>query len=311
MISYMELRCADQYTNRISYPGLSYAKEALEKTKKAFDDYNRLFKDTKIGITCSDNSEIEFEIKAANLCHCLGINHKNFMTAFWDNARRNVLGLDKDKYISAFEFLSVLLEKSDKILEYDANVRKSSKMLNYYKLSIKADIFNKLTGLFDGQFGCINFDESIYNNISNDTKKDGYVNKIFYFQSDEVICPYYMVGLVEDKYMDTTNFELSEQLKKTYTNPMTDIDIQKHVVRTIIAPINYADFFNNQGVVIPTQLIIDRNGELEKKEVSPTVKIAMLKDYRNLVAGTGITDNIDIYGDYTRNLLKESKQYKK
>ena len=68
---------------------------------------------------------------------------------------------------------------------------------------------------------------------------------------------------------------------------------------------------DNQEVVIPNQVIIDRNSILEKKETNTSTKIELLNQYKNLINRNGLPDNLNIYGDYIKVLKESSNNVKR
>ncbi len=85
----------------------------------------------------------------------------------------------------------------------------------------------------------------------------------------------------------------------------------KYVAETLIAPTNTKDFFNNQEVVIPTQILVTTEEKMEKKEASPSEKIALLNQYKSIIETYSIPSRINIYGDYESMLASSSVTKKK
>ena len=127
-----------------------------------------------------------------------------------------------------------------RILDYD-RMNSACKGLNYQRIGIKCDIFSKLANLSDFNYGCINFDKNIHDKENPEKPLGSQSSKFLYTPSDEVISPYFMMGIKPNNYYDG-----------------------KYIVETLIACDDPRRFFIGQEVVIPTQILTDDNGFLSK-----------------------------------------------
>lgn len=284
MVTLAELRYVSSYPNKIPYPGEDYALDVFSKVRKCYEEYNEFYRNRGYTITLSDNSELEFQIFEKNLCHLLGIDFKNIMQSFYQKQFRNsILGLSDDVRTSSYNMLETILEKVDKVIEFDSSI--NGKVFNYYKLGVKADIFLKLYNLENSNFGCISLNKDLNNNMSPLNRFNS--QKLLYFPSDEILSPYSMMGII--------------------SNDSSDEGIKIYSPETTFLPTNHVDFFGGNPVAIPTQILTTIAGEslsLNKKIASPEQKIALINDYNSLIQSNDLPNALDISGDYV-GLLKQ------
>ena len=285
MITKKELSYINTWPNKTPYPGADYCVKVLEKLVKCFELYNKKYLNRSYTIQFSNNEEINFEILEKNLCHMLGVDYKNINKEIFDFYREKVLGLEPFNAFSSYELLSTIIDRAEDVLNFDRNSL-SCFAINYYRVGIKCDIFSKLADLSKFNYGCINFDKDIF------TKENPYEvfsptsTKLLYAPSDEVVTPYFMMGLKNDN----------------------NTDEEKYIVETLIASENAKKFFAGQEVVIPTQILTDDNGILDKNLASPEEKIKLLREYENIVNAYGIQNGINIYGDYFSMLMSQREK---
>ena len=282
MITRKEMGYVNDWPNKIPYPGEEYCVKTLQKLKRCFELYNKKYLNRKYTIQFSNNEEIDFAIEEKNLSHILGVDYKNLMKDIFDWYRENILYVDPYTPISSYALLSQIIESIDSILEYDRSNR-ACMGLNYYRIGIKCDIFSKLSDLSKFNYGCINFSKDKYDRQFPDKTLYSQSTKFLYTPSDEVISPYFMMGIKPD------NNTLEE----------------KFIVETLIACDDPEKFFSGQEVVIPTQILTDDNGILDKKIASPSEKLKLLRIYQSIVNELGIENAINIYGDYYALLMSQ------
>ena len=317
MISKKELVNISAWANKVPYPGDDYAEETMEKLKLAEKLFRDIYENNKYNIILSNNEEIELEIKAKNLMHLLGIDYKNLLNDVFMEFRYNVLGMDPQEKPTSYQLLKAIIENSDKVIEYDKeNFDKALKRyvaLNYYRLSVKCDIFSKLGNLADFNFGVINFDKDKFLEKSGRDYFNARSTKYLYIPSDEPIAPYFLMGILPEENYPKYNEEGETLVSTQQDKEFDDIDAinRPYVVETTLAPDNIKPFFDDQKVVIPTYILKDSNKELNRIPARPSKKIALLKDYRSIVSTFEINDNIDIYSDYISSLLQEEQRIKK
>ena len=288
MITRKELGFVASWANRVPYPGLDYATIALEKLAEAIEYYNKYYNNKQYELVLSNGEQLSFEILNKNLCHLVGIDYKNLTGDYFTNYRQEVLKLD---YIpKSYELLQSIIANMDDVLKYDYDL--NGKTINYYRIMVKCAIFEKLSDFSRFNFGVINFDKDMYQQMSS-YQISSKSNKFLYVQSNEPSAPYFMMGILpEDK---------TDQI---------DNDQDKYVAETLIAPTNTKDFFNNQEVVIPTQILVTTEEKMEKKEATPSEKIALLNQYKSIIETYSLPNRINIYGDY-ENMLASSSVIKK
>ena len=85
----------------------------------------------------------------------------------------------------------------------------------------------------------------------------------------------------------------------------------KYIVETLIAPTNVDNFFNEQEVVIPTQILITTEEKMDKIEAKPNEKIALLNQYKSIINQYKFPNRLNIYGDYESMLVHQEQTYKR
>ena len=91
------------------------------------------------------------------------------------------------------------------------------------------------------------------------------------------------------------------------TYMINDNDVP-HIVETLIAIDNPKPFFQNQEVIIPTQILLDTNAKLNRFNADATRKKDLLKEYRNIITEYNLDNRINIYSDYFAMLSKEEEK---
>ena len=138
-------------------------------------------------------------------------------------------------------------------------------------------------------FGVINFDKNTYiNNSKRNINSNS--EKYLYVQSNEGVAPYFMMGIIPQN-----GFNAEDSTPK------------KYAVETLMAPVNADDFFREQEVVIPTQILVTTDKAMSRKEASPEDKIALLNQYRSIISTYGLNNRLNIYGDYEAMLVNDMK----
>lgn len=279
MISIKELQYVDLWANKIPMPGYEYSIAVLNEIKKCYEVYKARYKDKEYSMIFSNSEEIEFEIFAKNLCHMLGIDYNNIMGDYFKDYRLNVFKT-ASLNISSFELLELILENMQKVAELDNDIQNKAKVINYYKSAIKCEIFNKLSDFGKFNFAAINY--------HGDNENVDYNNqKLLFVASNETIAPYFMMCIKED------NREA----------------LGKYVVVSLFAPGNPIRYFENQEVIIPTQILISNNDNLTKLVATSEEKIGLLTLYASVITKYNIPNKLNIFGDYesTLNALSKAK----
>lgn len=311
MISKKELSYIGGWANRVPYPGDDYAEEAMEKLKIAEKLFREIYMNNKYNITLSNNEEIELEIKTKNLAHMLGIDYKNLSKDLFNDFRRDVLDLDSTEQLNSYILLQRIIENSNKVINFD-KTSEYLKILNYYKLSVKSDIFSKLGNLADFNFGCINFNKDEYLKNSGENRYSPNSTKYLYIPSEEPVAPYFMMGILQPQdYQTLTVGEEVIKEKDFFDENEIIITNKPYIVETSLAPDNIKPFFQNQEVVIPTQILKDTNKELTKITATPSQKKTLLKEYRSIITEYNLNNRINIYSDYLSMLSQEEQKVKK
>ncbi len=278
MISTKELEYVNAWPNKVPYPGTSYASEALDKLHHCVNLFMDNYEGKMFSLTRSDNTEIHFEILQKNICHMLGVDYKNLNSDYYKWYRVNVLGLNPNETLPSYEFLMTIFENFERVVEYDAT--NSYRALNYYKLAVKADIFSKFSNIERMDFHCINFDKEIFKN-ENNVSVSFNSNNLLCFPSDEMISPYYFLGLINNN------------------------DAESFVIETTFLPENFVNYIKGQEVTLPTQLLTNDDNILRKNINRPENKLKLMSDYVKLCSQYNLKYNMNISGDYAA-LLHEA-----
>ena len=297
MISRKELGYVSSWARKVPYPGDAYCEETMLKLKKAVELFNHYYNNTKYNITFSNNEEIELEILANNIAHMLGLDFKNLTSLQLSDFRKTILDIDPNQYITSYALLESIIENYEKVINFD-KTSEYLKALNYYKISVKSDIFSKLGDLANFKFGCINFDKDKFTDNA-DRHFNPRSNKFLYIPSDEAVSPYFLIGILQKDAQINIDEKDSEEIEVLNT---------PYIVETAFAPDDPKSFFKNQEVVIPTQVLKDNNKELIRVTATPTQKKDLLKEYRTIITQYNLDNRINIYNDYFSMLSEEEKK---
>lgn len=281
MISKKELQYVSSYASAVPFPGKNYAINVMEYLKKCLEIYKEVYADKTFSFIFSNGEEIDFSLLNRNLCHLLGVNFKSLTSDDAKETMEEVLGFKKDERKTSYEVLSRIIDRADDVINNDADFKKY-KIMNYYKSLAKSEMFLSLSAFDKFNFGCINFDKSTFaeNAQSNFTPAS---TKFLFTQSNEAVTPYFMMGL---KY---------------------DEGCCMYVPETLIAPDNYAKFFLNQELVLPTQILIDNMKNLNKISATNEEKLALLNLYKFIINTYKTNSRINIFSDY-ESILSGTKQ---
>lgn len=286
MISKKELSYVNAWPNRTPYPGDEYASEVLGQLKECLELFEQEYLNQVYNVSFTNNEEIEFQILDKNLCHILGVDYKNLSGDYFDDYRESVLNIKPGMIFGSYDLLNIIVSNLEKVFKYDA-INKANKAINYYRVAVKCAIFKKLADLSAFNYGCINFNKAVYNELYPNLPFGSNSTRLLYTDSNEIISPLFMMGLKQPENSDL------------------------YIVETLFSPEQAERFFNKQEVIIPTQIITDNNGILEKKLATPSEKIKLLKSYQSLIIANKFSNMINIYGDYYSMLMSQEKDEQK
>lgn len=282
MISRKELQYVNKKIGNVPYPGDDYAEQVMAELKEAHDLFKAQYNGKTYNMILSNGQEFPFSIMDKNLCHMLGIDGKSmFNSEYGREVASKVLGLDY--FVPTYEVLQRIIERSDDVID---NERKEGtyKFLNFYKTMIKCAIFKKMTTFKDFNFGFINFDKSKYDQNTTSSYYSPNSTSYIFMPSEEVLIPYFMVGFVKDN-----NSEF-------------------HVPETVIAPEDYYNFFIEQELLLPLQVLIDDNDSFTKWVSSPEELLKLINRYENIIAKHNTRSKINIYEAYKLALTQLASQ---
>lgn len=284
MVSSKELRYVNSWASKIPMPGVEYSSEVMNSIRECYEIYNKKYKDKQYSIIFSNGEEIDFEIMTKNLCHMLGIDYDNIKGDYFDIYRQEVFGISSDINFSSYDLLEMILEKADKIVEMDNDSSVSAKVVNYYKSCVKCAIFKKFSNFENFDFAAINY-------FGDNEKYDYSKQKMLFIPSNELVTPYFLMGIKQSD---------EEAIKGIY------------FVNSLVAPQNYINFFDNQEVIIPTQILISDNNNLKKINATADEKLRLLSLYKNIINQFSLPNKMNISGDYEvmLNEFTKVKKYK-
>ena len=283
MVSRKELEYVNLYARFVPFPGKNYAITTMEMLTKAYETYKKNYQNKSYSFIFSNGEEVSFQILEKNLSHLFGIDYRNLTSDVMRNATSSILGFDTFQTGGSDELLKRIIDRADEIIKNDSNPN-NYRILNYYRILIKCSAFSKLSTFEHFNFGCLNFDKSLY------IKPDGgdfkpASSKFFFVPSNEALTPYFMMGILP--------------------NNGTDI----YIPETIFAADDFGGMINNQTLLVPIQILINDNYELNKIVATPKEKLDILNLYKSIISTYRTSTFIDIFNDY-ENTLRESKELK-
>lgn len=307
MITRKELGYVGLWPKSVPYPGDIYAEETMEKLKQADQLFKNIYENNAYNITFSNNDEIELEIQARNLSHILGINYRHLYSEYMKEFVCNLLDIDSEKPLNSYLLLQKIIENSDKVINSD-KTNDSMRIMNYYKTSVKCDIFSKLGDITKFNFACINFDRNEFDkNAPYECKSNS--TKYLYIPSDEPVAPYFLMGILPHNPNNPNNPNYQNNNVQE-DEDYTEMRNRKYVIETSVAPEEVEYYFQNQEVVIPTQILKDSNKILERTTATPEQKMKLLKEYRSIITTYELSNRINIYSDYLSLLSQEESKIK-
>lgn len=281
MISEDELQYVDKFARMSPYPGDDYAIKTIDKLIDAITFFQKKYQDKEFKLILSNGEEIDFAIKSKNLCHLLGIDYKTFISDYMQSVREKVFDMVFYDQITSYDLLYEIIDRADEVIKNDRYKYNKHKILNYYKVFVKCSMFMKLSDFETFNFGFINFDKEIFRDS---TGKDLHLktNKIICAPNDQTLIPYYILGMFQD------------------------IQTNIFVPETLYVTKDFVDFFINQELLVPIQLLINNNKNNNFKNIiaTPKEKLNILKMYRYIIQEFQTYSYVNIYNDY-ENTLEE------
>lgn len=299
MITSKELQYVKSWASSTPMPGIDYSMNVLRKMEECYNIFNSKYRDKEYNIIFSNGEEIKLEILEKNLCHMLGVNYKNLTNEYFANYRKIVLKTETSN-ITSYELLGLLIEHAKDVAEYDNSTHKE-KAINYYKSGIKSTIFKKLSDFEQFNFGAINYDPK-------DNKYDYINQKLLFIPSNQAICPYFMMGIKKADNVSQDYITYTLLAPKEYQEAVIDNDTSEESEYDNNSAKNY---FDNQEVIIPTQILISDNNVLNKIQATPEEKMRLLTMYKSIITKYGIPNRLNIYGDYEAMLNDLDRTYQK
>ena len=271
MITLKELDNVSKFPRFAPFPGDDYAKETFKKMKEQLTLYEEYFKGKEYSIIFSDGEEIDFQILEKNMCHMLGIDYTYFFEGtYYNDFVTHVLGVNYKP--TSYEWAKLLLDASDAVINYDKNCS-GNKAINYFKCKIKCSIFEKLFELEEFNFGKL---------------QTGDDTKLLYTQSNEPISPYFCIRLKQENEGSTNR--------------------PNYIINSLLAPqVKDLGAHFDFEAAIPTQIMVDNNSVVSRKEASAKQKMALLYQYQSIILNYGHKDNLNVSGDYISYLQEASK----
>ncbi len=272
MITQKEMQYIDLWAQKIPMPGIDYSNLVMKNMKDCYDKFKEKYMNKEYTFIFSNGEEINFVILNINLCHLLGIDYNNIKGEYFDWYRKDVLHMTSSDF-SSFDLLEAIFEYSDKVIELDNSSNNKAKLINYYKSQIKCNIFNKLSDFEKFNFLAINYDP-------NDGKYDYENQKVLFIPSNEILYPYFMMGLK----LDTITLERE--------------GFRRFVPSTLFAMQECKKFFDDQEAMFPTKIFVSDDFKLNAYTASAEDKIRLLTMYKAIISKYGIINRLNISGDY-------------
>ena len=315
MITLKELKYVGCDANNTPMPGEEYSLEVLREIKQCYELYKEKYMNKEYNMILSNAEEINFKIYFKNLCHMMGIDQKSIKEERFDQYRENILGTSSND-MSSFQLLELILEHMEEVARADNNPNITTRAINYYKSAIKCAIFNKFSNFEKFNFAVINY-------VGYNPKYNYENEKMFFIPSNEGLLPYFIMQIVKDRKNykkdeednsndfeeDASNNAEEDSTNKTEedsTNKTEEDSTNKtegnyrniFVVKSLLAPCDPKKYFENQEVVIPTQILLSNNEVLSKHVASAEEKIQLFTMYQNIINKYQIPNRLNIYGDY-------------
>ena len=283
MVSKRELEYVNKYAKTVPFPGNNYAYDAMQMLINAYDTYIKNYQGKSYDFIFSNGEEINFQIFEKNLAHLFGIDYKTLISNPMEDTTKNILGLNDSKINGSEKLLKRIIDRADDVIKNDSQ-QNNSHILNYYRILIKCSAFSKLSTFENFNFGCINFDKSIYESTNSSTFGQN-STKFFFVPSNEAVTPYFMMGIRKDNGNDI------------------------YIPETLFAVGAINKMIVNQTFLLPIQILINDNFNFKKIKATSKEKLDLLNLYKSLIGMYQTNTFIDIYNDY-ENILRENKELK-
>lgn len=283
MITTTELKYIKSNAKDVPYPNTEYTNMAFDNLENAFNLFKNTFQGKQYTILLSNGEEIIFEIADRNICHLLGIDFQNLASNYMSITLDCVLNIDSNQQINSFELVERILEKRDEILKHDSNYFNSNyRILNYYRVYAKSKMFSKLENFTKFDFGCINFDKITYEEVTNKVFNPN-STKMLFIKSNESLSPYIFLGLIYDE------------------------KVKLYVGETILLDQEFYNYFINQELLLPIELIKNDKKELTKVIATNQEKLQLLRMYKSIIEYYNTGSYINIFNDYETMLNNKQK----
>lgn len=284
MISIKELEHMNaKNLKNLPNPGDQYCSAALDSLATAVRIYEEYYKGRTYTINFSDGSEITFEINPGNLSHMLGIDTQG-IKAYYESipkADRKFKKLDDAILIyGGYNILKSVgdCQSVDEVLELCRTSHHT--IINFYRVMIRCEAFNRFSNFLDMDFGCINYDNEIA--VSKGFASTNMKSRKFLFvESNEKNAPYFMLGIA-----------YSED--------------GKPYIETTFASVYNEDLFSGQSITLPTSVTVESKESLIRHEATAKQKLAIYRNLKDVSLKYNCIFNI--YDDYQNNLARNASQ---
>ena len=185
MLTLKELQYVNLWANKTPMPGVEYSIDVLKQLEECYKIYKERYKDKEYNFLFSDSEEINLAILDKNLCHMLGIDFNNIRGEYFNNFRKDAFGFSETNF-NSFDLFELILEHMEKVADLDNDINNPAKAINYYKSSIKCEIFKKLS----------DFSKFNFLSVEGDQKEESVQSKNLVVASNEALTPYFAMGIV-------------------------------------------------------------------------------------------------------------------
>lgn len=270
MLTKKELELVN-YKGLTPYPGDQYSLDTLKLIRASLKQYEEFYKNHEYEIILSNGEILEFEISEGNLAHMLGVR-KEILTSLEQKDPKMAL----DSKSRTYQLLQLIAEEPEYFVEM--NKQDNYEHFNFYRINVRNKVFQKFSNFYDLNFGCIHFDnESLEEKDQTQMK----ANKFLFTESNEILAPYYMMGLAKSQ---TGNTYIETLFPNLYENKM----------------------FRNQKITYPISLSITTPKDFIHKETTNKQKLELYKKLKTNLKEYKI--NLDFEYDFENILSIGAKE---
>lgn len=228
------------------YPGDDYSLETLKLVRDSLQQYKDYYKDREYEMTFSNGKIVEFKIIDSNIAHMLGFRKEII------NSNREIADMLNDSSMSkTYKLLDLIANNPDEFIRI--NKESNNELFNFYRINVRNKVFQRFSNFYDLDFGCIHFNNDIVDECDKTTMKS---RNLLFTESNEILAPYYMVGLADDGH-------------------------GKNYIETLFPNLYSNKMFKNQTITYPISLSVTTPKDFKQIETSSKQKLDLFKKMKN------------------------------